>query len=153
MPNRLILFVCTGNVCRSPMAEYMLRRALGPESPWETASAGTAAVHGMPASRGAALVMAEIGLDLGAHRSRPVEAAMVDEAAMAVVMTTVHRQHMEIMFPAAAQKIFLLASFRPGGGDIEDPLGFDLDVYRRIRDEMAAAMPELAAFVNKLQIG
>lgn len=106
-----ILVVCTGNVCRSPIAEGMLRAALlarmGEDAPL-VRSAGTAAWEGsgaMPESVGAA---AERGVDIRAHEARVVSTAMVEEADLVLAMAAEHREEVARLVPAAAGRVFTL---------------------------------------------
>ncbi len=136
------------------MAEYLLREQLGPDSEWETASAGLSAGWGMPATDAAVDVLREAGVDLSPHRSRPVDRELIDEASVVVVMTAAHRERLQALFPDAREKIFLLKSFSPSGraGDIEDPMGADEGAYRDIRNEMNAALLGLISFLEKLDL-
>ena len=142
---RCVLLVCTGNTCRSPMAEHLLRHWLGPDSDWDVDSAGVAAADGQPASDGAIQVMAERKGDLSGHHSHLLTRAHIDDADLIVVMTDGHRRAVLQRFPAAAPRLVLLNAFSPvhPGEDVPDPFGMKADVYRVIRDEMDAAMPEL----------
>ena len=152
MSKRMLMFVCTGNVCRSPMAEYLLRDRLGPEADWEVCSAGTSAGHGMQASDSAVETLREKGLDLSPHRSRPLSRELVDAASLIVVMTAGHRDFIAATFPGAMEKVFLLRSFDPlGSGDIDDPIGMEIDTYCGVRDDIERCLPGLIAFMNSLE--
>ncbi len=142
MPAKMILFVCTGNQCRSPMAEYLFRAHFGRQSGWTSASAGVMAGDGIPASKNAVKALAELGIDLRAHRSRALTRDLVDAAFRVVVMTEFHRLLVTERFPESAGKVFLLKEFDPSadGEDIDDPVGLSLDVYRHVRDEIATAL-------------
>lgn len=151
----VVVMVCTGNVCRSPMAEVLLRHWLGPDTEWEVCSAGVSAVNGAPASEATVTVLAEKGLDASSHRSRMLDAGLVDAADLIVVMTHDHQQIVRQRFPAARGKVFLLKSFGPGGRDedIDDPIGMPVDVYRHVRDEMNAVMPDLVLCMHETLAG
>lgn len=152
MSKRTIMFVCTGNICRSPMAEYMLRRRLGPNTNWTVCSTGTSAGRGMPASRAAEVVMSEMGIDLTPHRSSPLTREGVDAASLIVVMAGGHRDFIRTVYPDATEKVFLLKSFDPvGSGDVDDPIGMTADTYRGISDEIDRALPGLMTFMDTLE--
>lgn len=152
MADKRIVFVCTGNVCRSPMAEYMLRAGLGAESDWTVASAGLAAGVGMTASLPAVRTLAEEGIDLTPHRSRPLDRNLVDAATVIVVMTGGHRRQVARSFPDAMDRVFLLGSFGSGNGDIPDPIGLADEAYDGIRDLIADALPDLMSFLETLDV-
>ncbi|MCX7703403.1 MAG: L-threonylcarbamoyladenylate synthase [Planctomycetota bacterium] len=133
----IILFVCTGNLCRSPMAEALLRmrlsEALGinikelESEGFYILSAGTAATEGMRASENAFQTMLEYGYDLSAHRSRHLSPQMLEDADLIIVMGDYHRKHIESVNPALLSKVELL---HPQG--IEDPIGQPIEVYRNV---------------------
>ena len=152
MIEKLLVFVCTGNICRSPMAEYMFRDHIQDTHPdWRVCSAGTLGLNRQPASRFAVKALKEISIDLKPHRSQPVTRELVDRARLIVVMTSGHRDELVERYPEAADKIRLLKSFDPAsdGGDVMDPIGLSLDVYRYIRDEISNALWGLGGYLTE----
>lgn len=151
MAGGLIVFVCTGNVCRSPMAEYLLRARpdIGPA--WDVCSAGLAATFGVPASHEAVDVMHEKGIDISAHSSRPLSGELVAAATVVVIMTQDHQRMMDMFHPDAVDKVWLLKSFDADASqmDLRDPIGMSRDVYRAIRNEIEQALPGLIAYLKK----
>lgn len=142
-----ILFVCSGNTCRSPLAEVIARdlagRTLGVPAAGvlahglHFASAGTAAAAGEPASEGSLAAAAELDLDLSGHQSQPLDREMVARADRIFCMGQSHRRAILAEVPGAADKVELL---RQDGRDIGDPFGANLSTYRRTRDEIRAAI-------------
>ncbi|MCU0858603.1 MAG: low molecular weight protein arginine phosphatase [Pontiellaceae bacterium] len=144
-----LIFVCTGNTCRSPMAEGLLKHLLGPECGWEISSAGVCAADGWPPSGYAVEVLREKGIDISKQRSRTLTPQMIEEADLLITMTQGHRQAVLAAVPQSDGKVFLLKSFGVAqcATDIYDPVGEALDVYRRVRDEIDDALPDLILFM------
>src|SRR5437899_11661336 len=98
-PVKNVLFVCTGNICRSPIAEGLFRRLLGNRKDIEVASAGVHAVRGQPPSLYAVQVCEEEGVDISGLRSQPLTAALVDRATHIFAITGAHFETIEMLFP------------------------------------------------------
>ncbi len=145
-----VLFVCTGNICRSPLAASLLERALkerGIEDVMVT-SAGTGAWDGAPASEGAYLVGLERGLDLSGHRARLLTRELVEQADLILTMARHHRARVDEL--GGEGRVFVLGEYAGRGGDeVSDPFGGDLGVYRDTAQELegltAAVADRLAA--------
>ncbi len=140
MPTKkTLIFVCTGNVCRSPMAAGMLYDKLVREKAdgrVRVRSAGIWALEGQPASAYASQVMSERGLDISAHRGRNLTQADVDKADLILVMTKRHADIIARDLDRSEGKLFLLSSMAAESLDIEDPYGGSLPEYRRTAAEL-----------------
>jgi len=126
-----LLFVCTGNTCRSPLAEAIARRMIADRAipDLTVASAGTSAWADAPASDGALLVALEHGIDLGDHRSRPLAQELVSSAQVILTMGPHHLDRAEAL--GGSGRSWLLTDFAGGTPrPVSDPFGGDLDVYR-----------------------
>jgi L-threonylcarbamoyladenylate synthase len=125
---RKVVFVCTGNTCRSPMAEAFFT-ALAPEH-WVAGSAGLFAYSGDEATLESIEVMREVDLDLSSHRSTRLSPELVDETSLFVAMTGRHAEVLRQLFPERADSVRTLLS----GQDVPDPFGCGIYTYRKTRD-------------------
>ena len=152
-----VLLVCTGNTCRSAIAEGLLRQLLasreepGSGPPVAVSSAGTAALDGLPASPEAIEICREVKADIGRHRSRRLTPALLADSDLVLVMEEHHRQAALKLHPGVAGSVFLLSEYAGIGEEsIADPIGGGVALYRRTRGEIArrleAALPRLLAW-------
>ena len=143
---RRLLFVCTGNLCRSPLAVGFtkeLLRAQGLEEKYEVASAGTWTVDDHPPAPLAVAVMAERGIDISSHRSHSLTQKDVEDADLVVVMTRGHKEVLSLEFPQARSKIYLLSELAGENYDVEDPYGTEsLELYQECADQIAELLRE-----------
>lgn len=153
-----VLFVCSGNICRSPMAEGYFRhvtadRGLGHV---RVDSAGTLGIFGAPASPEAIEAMAEIGVDIGSHRSRGIDETDLLTADLVVAMARHHLEELAHRYPAGAGERRLVRAFEKspspatGAPDLDDPIGEALDVYREQREVLRVCLDQLAIRLRHL---
>lgn len=149
-----IIFICTGNICRSPMAEYLLRELLGDESEWSVESAGILAGNGMPASAAAVHVLAQDEqIDLSPHRSRMLSDDMVATADLLVCMTASHRNEILRSFPDADDKTFVLTDFalEENSNGIADPIGHSVEFYRKTKNQIKEHLSDLVLYMRDME--
>lgn len=146
-----VMFVCTGNICRSPMAEGLFRNMVRERYDLHVVSAGLAAFDGEPPSAHAVEVMREVGLDISGNRSQLLDTWLIDQSDYIFVMTRAHQSAIRRMRPMAAEKTFLLKEFQDTSGepDVADPMGYGVSTYRACRDEIGRALPSLLEFIEK----
>ena len=130
-----ILMVCTGNICRSPMAEVMLREKLEPDLKdiVNISSAGVNAINNNRATERAVEAMYEKGLDLSNHKARFLTIDLLKDSDLVIVMEKVHLRLIQNLYRSEKNKTFLLSTFCPDKKkfDIPDPYGSSMKVYRK----------------------
>ena len=151
MSRKILVFVCTANTCRSPMAEVVLRARVKPEE-WDVCSAGVYACDGAPASLSSIRAVQALGLDLSAHRSQRLTSHLVDRADLIVPMTRNHFWDITQLFPDSCGKVLMLGSFLVGEREepvnVDDPYGSDQAAYNATRDIIAKAVERLAKYLE-----
>jgi len=133
-----ILFICTGNTCRSPMAEGILKAKLSDSSLSASAdqvkvySAGTCAFAGEPASAESISVCREAGIDISGHQSQPIDPELIAEADFILAMESHHKRVADSISPGDSNKILLLTQLagEENSQGVIDPIGGTIDQYR-----------------------
>lgn len=150
---KTILFVCTGNTCRSSMAEALFKDILKDrhkdgDMDFNIISAGVAAREGEGASPNAIRAMEELGIDLRDHRATQLTEELIDKAHLILTMTQNHRDIVTRMNPEARGKVFTLLEYTGDGEqgdilDIQDPFGGSIEVYHRSAAQIKEALYRL----------
>lgn len=147
----MILFICTGNTCRSAMAAGLARHLLAGDGDFETVvmSAGVQALPGAPATTEAVEALASEGIDISDHRAQLLTPQLAARAALILTMTGAHRREVLRVAPEAADRTFMLTDYSGLSGDLTDPFGRPLGVYctyaSRLRVLVALALKRFRA--------
>src|SRR5580704_9763781 len=150
---KTILFVCTGNICRSPMAEGIFRHIMKGRRDLQVMSAGIGAMEGQAPSAYAVQAVRELGIDISKQRSRQLTAELVQGADYIFGMTHSHVDTVLLLYPQAAEKTFLLREFDDTldifEKDISDPIGGSYEVYAYCRDQIEQGIVTLMRFISQ----
>ena len=155
-----VLFVCTANICRTPMAEYQLAHFIDLEGLPElisVSSCGTWAEKNIPAAKFSQQVCADHGLDISAHRSQPISSHLMNASDLVLCMAEQHKLDIRLVFPHFADKIFTLKEFAAtppiASASISDPYGKRIKEYEKtfeiISAEIRRVFPTIISYARE----
>ena len=152
MSDKNVLFVCTGNTCRSPMAEALLRKAVGVIPGIKISSAGVGAMPGQSASRDTISILEAKKAPLQDFQSRQVDEHLLSSSDLVIAMTKSHAAIVREYFPERADSVSLLCDFIDEdeglvGADVPDPIGMGIEAYQEVAEVIELALPGI---INKL---
>jgi len=125
-----VLFVCTANICRSPMAEGLLKaRVSADPTPWRIESAGVWALHGQQAAALTRQVLLLRGIELDNFVSRSITRSLIQQFNLVLTMERNHKESLRVAFPEYSSRVHTLRELIDKSGDIVDPIGSPIDAY------------------------
>jgi len=134
-----VLFVCTANQCRSPMAEAIFKKYISkmePEETWVVESAGTWTQAGYPATQYGVKAMLEMGLDTSKHKSQPITGTLLERFLLILTMESGHKEAIQVEFPDIANRVYLLSEMSGEFTPVLDPIGGTYQEYLNTAKEI-----------------
>jgi len=150
-----LLFICTANICRSPMAEALFKNKIAGEidgQDWKIESAGTWADAGIPAANNSRLAMHNRELDIEDHRSQPVNGKMLNTFDLILTMEQRHKETLSIEFPEVSDRIYVITEMIGRSYDIWDPVGASLAEFEITADELEDILTKGYANIKRLAL-
>jgi protein-tyrosine-phosphatase len=152
---RSVLFVCSANVCRSPMAKSIFRQQLDRKAKrikWKVESAGTWGLDGCEMAEGVKKVLQEMGIETPVHAARTVEREMLKSFNLILTMEKGHKEALRVEFPEVGERVYLLSEMVGESSDIRDPMGKGQEEFRAAAQKIASILErgyERIAFLAK----
>lgn len=148
-----VLFVCTANICRSPMAEGLFRKQVSKidsSHNWQISSAGTWTKGGNPVDRTVLKLLAKLGIDMASHRSQEISERLLSVADVVLVMEVSHKEALSVEFSNHAEKIFMLSELVGKTQDVVDPVGGPFVDYKATLFEILNYLQDAPAKIKEL---